>query len=125
MTINLVQKTRSDYFCDFPVVPWTNFILYRRHVLEKKNSSSFLKNLLMFLISFSLCVHSRGGAIKFLGTKRHHDKWLSDTENYVIKGSFAMTELGHGSNVSGIILFLDSVTMLAVLMKCIFSSSID
>lgn len=41
----------------------------------------------------------RGGAIQFLGTKRHHDKWLRDSENYVIKGCFAMTELGHGSNV--------------------------
>lgn len=43
-----------------------------------------------------------GGAIQFFGTKRHHDKWLRETENYVIKGCFAMTELGHGSNVRGI-----------------------
>ncbi|CAN0879103.1 Acyl-coenzyme A oxidase 3, peroxisomal [Linum grandiflorum] len=43
-----------------------------------------------------------GGAIQFLGTKRHHDKWLKDTETYRVKGCFAMTELGHGSNVRGI-----------------------
>ena len=53
------------------------------------------------LISHSGCflINFRGGAIQFFGTKRHHDKWLRDTENYVVKGCFAMTELGHGSNV--------------------------
>nr|XP_043621251.1 acyl-coenzyme A oxidase 3, peroxisomal-like [Erigeron canadensis] len=43
-----------------------------------------------------------GGAIQFMGTKRHHDKWLKPTETYEIKGCFAMSELGHGSNVRGI-----------------------
>ncbi|XP_058095758.1 acyl-coenzyme A oxidase 3, peroxisomal-like [Magnolia sinica] len=43
-----------------------------------------------------------GGAIQFFGTKRHHNKWLKDTENYLVKGCFAMSELGHGSNVRGI-----------------------
>ncbi|KAL8140414.1 hypothetical protein V2J09_006435 [Rumex salicifolius] len=41
-------------------------------------------------------------AIRFFGTQRHHEKWLKATEDYTIKGCFAMTELGHGSNVRGI-----------------------
>ncbi|MCO5557767.1 hypothetical protein L7F22_011338 [Adiantum nelumboides] len=53
-------------------------------------------------VKVSLQFNLWGGAIQFLGTKRHHDKWLKDTEEYFVRGCFAMSELGHGSNVRGI-----------------------
>jgi len=41
-----------------------------------------------------------GGAILHLGTKRHHDAYLSDVVSGRLLGCFAMTEHGHGSNVA-------------------------
>ncbi|MFS4481725.1 acyl-CoA dehydrogenase [Hyunsoonleella sp. 2307UL5-6] len=43
-----------------------------------------------------------GGSIQKLGTKIHHDAYLSDTGKAKLLGCFAMTETGHGSNVRGI-----------------------
>eukprot|EP00898_Chlorokybus_atmophyticus_P008974 jgi/Chlat1/9078/Chrsp94S08324 len=43
-----------------------------------------------------------GGSILYLGTQRHHEKYIGKTERLDIKGCFALTELGHGSNVRGI-----------------------
>lgn len=57
-----------------------------------------IKEGLLLILRFAF-LNFRGGAIQFFGTQRHHDKWLSDTESYAIKGCFAMSELGHGSNV--------------------------
>ncbi|MFC7496736.1 MULTISPECIES: acyl-CoA dehydrogenase [unclassified Nocardioides] len=43
-----------------------------------------------------------GGAILQLGTKRHHDAYLSDVVTGRLMGCFAMTETGHGSNVQAL-----------------------
>ena len=43
-----------------------------------------------------------GGAILQLGTKAHHDAYLSDLITGKLMGCFAMTETGHGSNVQAL-----------------------
>lgn len=43
-----------------------------------------------------------GGSIQKLGTKKHHDKYLTQTGQAKLLGCFAMTETGHGSNVRGV-----------------------
>lgn len=43
-----------------------------------------------------------GGSIQKLGTKKHHDTYLTKTGKTELLGCFAMTETGHGSNVRGI-----------------------
>ncbi|WP_281989671.1 acyl-CoA dehydrogenase [Aquimarina aggregata] len=43
-----------------------------------------------------------GGSIQKLGTKKHHDQYLTNTGKTKLLGCFAMTETGHGSNVRGV-----------------------
>ena len=43
-----------------------------------------------------------GGAVSNLGTSWHHDTFMPDITSLKLLGCFAMTELGHGSDVAGI-----------------------
>ena len=43
-----------------------------------------------------------GAAVLHLGTQPHHDAFLPDIMNLTVPGAFAMTEIGHGSDVASI-----------------------
>ncbi|WP_369047404.1 acyl-CoA dehydrogenase [Sinomonas sp. P10A9] len=43
-----------------------------------------------------------GAAVMHLGTTEHHRKWLPGIMDLTVPGAFAMTEIGHGSDVASI-----------------------
>lgn len=54
---------------------------------------------LSLVIKFGVQFGLFGGSIFLLGTRRHHEKYLRNVGTLALPGCFAMTELGHGSNV--------------------------
>jgi len=54
---------------------------------------------LSLTIKFGVQFGLWGGSVYWLGTEKHHRKYLKDIGTLELPGSFAMTEGGHGSNV--------------------------
>lgn len=57
---------------------------------------------LSLVIKFGVQFGLFGGSIHALGTETHHAQYLPAAGSLTLPGSFAMTELGHGSNVRDI-----------------------
>jgi alkylation response protein AidB-like acyl-CoA dehydrogenase len=54
------------------------------------------------LIKFGVQFGLWGGSVYQLGTEKHHERWLRDIGTLELPGCYAMTEIGHGSNVRGL-----------------------
>ncbi len=57
---------------------------------------------LSLVIKFGVQFGLWGMSVYFLGTEKHHKKYLKDIGSLELPGCFAMTETHHGSNVKGI-----------------------
>ena len=57
---------------------------------------------LSLVVKFGVQFGLFGMSVYFLGTEKHHQKYLKSIGTLELPGCFAMTETGHGSNVKGI-----------------------
>lgn len=54
---------------------------------------------LSLVVKFGVQFGLWGGSVLWLGTEKHHKRYLNDIGTMKLPGCFAMTETGHGSNV--------------------------
>ncbi|KAF9572710.1 acyl-Coenzyme A oxidase [Mortierella alpina] len=81
-------------------------IQLKKEIKDPRLQQALLKAMSYYSESFSMRMYVHEmlfrQALKLFGTAEQQDRWMDDIENWKVIGCFAMTELGHSSNLRGL-----------------------
>jgi len=105
----LLYRTRVLQWCKFLAEQGFGSMAYPKEYGGKGDMGSYFAIMetlsyhdLSMVIKFGVQFGLWGMSVYFLGTEKHHKKYLKDIGTLELPGCFAMTETNHGSNVKGI-----------------------
>ncbi len=104
-----LYRTKVLQWCKFLAEQGYGGIAYPKEYGGKDNMAAYFAIMetlsyhdLSMVIKFGVQFGLWGMSVYFLGTEKHHKKYLHDIGTLELPGCFAMTETNHGSNVKGI-----------------------
>ncbi len=105
----MLYRTRVLQWCKFLAEQGFGAMAYPKEYGGKGDMGSYFAIMetlsyhdLSMVIKFGVQFGLWGMSVYFLGTEKHHKKYLKDIGTLELPGCFAMTETNHGSNVKGI-----------------------
>ncbi len=104
-----LYRTKVLHWCKLLADQGYGIIAYPKECGGKGDMASYFAIMetisyhdLSMVIKFGVQFGLWGMSVYFLGTEKHHKKYLKDIGTLELPGCFAMTETNHGSNVKGI-----------------------
>ncbi|KAG0046964.1 acyl-Coenzyme A oxidase [Gryganskiella cystojenkinii] len=84
----------------------TRAVELKKHIKDPRLSEALFKAMSYYTESFSMRIYVHEmlfrQALTLFGTAEQQDQWMDDINNWRVIGCFAMTELGHSSNLRGL-----------------------
>ncbi len=115
LSLDRIPENKDDYrelifeWCELAAQKGWGALAFPEHAGGKNDVALYMAVFeelgyhdLSLTIKFGVQFGLWGGSVFWLGTEKHHHKYLKDIGTLALPGSFAMTEGGHGSNVRDI-----------------------